>query len=98
MDESRERFEEGFAALRLLLSTENTNFSGQFHHFPNITSLPRPVQQPHPPFWVAALTTEESFYKAGINDYHLMAIPMGGAIMRPLLQTYRQAYRTAGHP
>jgi hypothetical protein len=46
MDESRERFEEGFAALRLLLSTENASFDGQFHHFSNITSLPRPVQQP----------------------------------------------------
>ncbi len=62
MDESRERFEEGFAALRLLLSTENASFDGQFHRFRAITSLPRPVQQPHPPLWVAALASEESFY------------------------------------
>src|SRR5206468_3937509 len=98
IDESRERFEEGFAALRLLLSTENASFDGQFHRFRAITSLPRPVQQPHPPLWVAALASEESFYKAGIDGYNLMAIPMSGAVMRPLLQTYRQAYRTAGHP
>jgi alkanesulfonate monooxygenase SsuD/methylene tetrahydromethanopterin reductase-like flavin-dependent oxidoreductase (luciferase family) len=98
MDESRERFEEGFAALRLLLSTENASFDGQFHRFRAITSLPRPVQQPHPPLWVAALASEESFYKAGIDGYNLMAIPMSGAVMRPLLQTYRQAYHTAGHP
>jgi alkanesulfonate monooxygenase SsuD/methylene tetrahydromethanopterin reductase-like flavin-dependent oxidoreductase (luciferase family) len=98
MDESQARFEEGLAALRLLLSTENASFTGQFHRFANLTSLPRPVQQPHPPFWVAALTTEESFYKAGLHGYHLMAIPLSGAVMRPLLQTYRQAYRSAGHP
>jgi len=98
MDESRERFEEGFAALRVLLSTENASFTGQFHHFHHITSLPRPVQQPHPPFWVAALATEESFYRAGSNGYNLMAIPLSGAVMQPLLQTYRQAYRAAGHP
>jgi len=98
MDESRARFEEGFAALRVLLSTENASFTGQFQRFSNITSLPRPVQHPHPPFWVAALNTEESFYKAGINGYNLMAIPLSGAVMRPLLHTYRQAYRSAGHP
>jgi alkanesulfonate monooxygenase SsuD/methylene tetrahydromethanopterin reductase-like flavin-dependent oxidoreductase (luciferase family) len=98
MDESRARFEEGFAALRVLLSTENASFTGQFQRFANLTSLPRPVQQPHPPFWVAALSTEESFYQAGLNGYNLMAIPLSGAVMRPLLQTYRQAYRSAGHP
>jgi alkanesulfonate monooxygenase SsuD/methylene tetrahydromethanopterin reductase-like flavin-dependent oxidoreductase (luciferase family) len=48
--------------------------------------------------WVAALASEESFYKAGLDGYNLMAIPMSGAVMRPLLQTYRQAYRTAAHP
>jgi alkanesulfonate monooxygenase SsuD/methylene tetrahydromethanopterin reductase-like flavin-dependent oxidoreductase (luciferase family) len=48
--------------------------------------------------WVAALASEESFYKAGSEGYNLMAIPMSGAVMRPLLQTYRQTYRGAGHP
>src|SRR4029453_3342805 len=82
----------------LLLSTENVSFDGQFHHFSNITSLPRAGEQPHPPLGVAALASEESFYKAGLDGYNLMAIPMSGAVMRPLLQTYRQAYRPAAHP
>jgi alkanesulfonate monooxygenase SsuD/methylene tetrahydromethanopterin reductase-like flavin-dependent oxidoreductase (luciferase family) len=98
MDESRARFEEGFAALQVLLSQEQASFAGRFHGFRNVTSLPRPVQQPHPPFWVAALATEESFAKAGTNGHNIMAIPLSGAVMRPLLQTYRQAYRAAGHP
>jgi alkanesulfonate monooxygenase SsuD/methylene tetrahydromethanopterin reductase-like flavin-dependent oxidoreductase (luciferase family) len=97
MDESRARFEEGFAALRVLLEQEEASFDGNFHCFHQVTSLPRPVQQPHPPYWVAAMTTAESFAKAGANGHNIMAIPLGGAAMRPLLETYRAAYRTAGH-
>jgi len=98
LDESRTRFEEGFAALQVLLSQEQASFAGRFHRFHNVTSLPRPVQQPHPPYWVAAMATEESFIKAGTNGHNIMAIPLGGAAIRPLLQAYRDAYRAAGHP
>jgi alkanesulfonate monooxygenase SsuD/methylene tetrahydromethanopterin reductase-like flavin-dependent oxidoreductase (luciferase family) len=97
MDESRARFEEGFAALQVLLSQEQASFTGQFHRFHNVTSLPRPVQQPHPPYWVAAMATEESFARAGARGHNIMAIPLGGAAIRPLLQAYRDAYRAAGH-
>ena len=31
----------------------------------NITSLPRPTQKPHPPFWIAATNTPETFAFAG---------------------------------
>jgi alkanesulfonate monooxygenase SsuD/methylene tetrahydromethanopterin reductase-like flavin-dependent oxidoreductase (luciferase family) len=97
MDESRARFEEGFAALQVLLGQEQASFEGQFYRFSNVTSLPRPVQQPHPPYWVAALATEESFARAGTNGHHIMAIPLSGAAIRTLLQTYREAYYAAGH-
>jgi alkanesulfonate monooxygenase SsuD/methylene tetrahydromethanopterin reductase-like flavin-dependent oxidoreductase (luciferase family) len=98
MDESRARFEEGFAALQALLGQEQASFEGEFHRFHNVTSLPRPVQQPHPPYWVAALATEESFARAGANGHNIMAIPLGGAAIRKLLQAYWAAYRAAGHP
>ena len=42
MDESRDRFEEGMEAVRLLLEEENVTFEGQFYRFRNVTSLPRP--------------------------------------------------------
>ena len=30
--------------------------------------------------------------------YSVMAIPLGGAVMRPLLAAYRDAWKAAGHP
>lgn len=98
VNESRARFEEGMAQVRLLLAQENVSAEGRFHTFRNVTSLPRPTQRPHPPFWIAALSTPESFVGAGTAGHFLMAIPYAGAKMRELLGLYRDAWRAAGHP
>ena len=97
LDESRARFDEGVAQVRLLLEEENVTSEGQFHSFRNVTSLPRPTQQPRPPFYVAALGTRQSFESAGANGYGIMAIPMGGAAMKELIDIYRNARAAAGH-
>jgi alkanesulfonate monooxygenase SsuD/methylene tetrahydromethanopterin reductase-like flavin-dependent oxidoreductase (luciferase family) len=98
VNESRARFEEGLEQVRRLLTEENVSADGRFHKFKNVTSLPRPTQRPHPPFWVAALSTPESFVAAGTAGHFLMAIPFAGAKMRELLGLYRDAWRAAGHP
>ena len=98
MDESRARFDEGLEAVRRLLEEENVTFDGAFHRFKNVTSLPRPTQQPRPPFWVAALGTPESLKAAGENGYNLMLVPFGGPQMREAIGTYKEAWREAGHP
>ncbi|ETW99419.1 MAG: hypothetical protein ETSY2_40930, partial [Candidatus Entotheonella gemina] len=97
-DESRARFEEGMAQVRLLLEGENVTSQGRFHTFENVTSLPRPTQVPRPPFWVAALATPESFERAGRDGYAVMAIPLAGGRMRELIRIYREAWAEAGHP
>jgi alkanesulfonate monooxygenase SsuD/methylene tetrahydromethanopterin reductase-like flavin-dependent oxidoreductase (luciferase family) len=98
VNESRARFDEGLAQVRQLLSEENVSAEGRFHSFKNVTSLPRPTQRPHPPFWVAALASPESFAGAGTAGHFLMAIPYQGAKMRELIGIYRDAWRAAGHP
>lgn len=97
LDESRERFDEGIAIVDRLLREEDVAFEGRFHRFPATTSLPRPTQQPRPPFWVAALATEASFISAGTHGYSIMAIPLAGAKLASLLSAYRDAWRSAGH-
>ena len=98
LDESRARFDEGVEQVRRLLEEENVTASGQFHSFSNVTSLPRPTQKPRPPFWVAAFATPQSFENAGRAGYHIMAIPRSGQQMAELIATYREAWRSAGHP
>ncbi len=97
LDQSRDRFEEGVEIVRRLLEEDNVSFEGKFHSFKNVRSLPRTVQKPRPPFWVAALSTPESFIKAGEKGYNIMAIPMAGGKMKELLSLYRDAWKKAGH-
>ena len=97
MDESRARFDEGLEQVRRLLEEEKVTARGRFHSFENATSLPRPTQKPRPPFWIAALSTKESFENAGTLGHYLMGIPLAGAHMASLLQTYRDAWTAAGH-
>jgi alkanesulfonate monooxygenase SsuD/methylene tetrahydromethanopterin reductase-like flavin-dependent oxidoreductase (luciferase family) len=98
MDESRARFDEGLEQIRLLLTEENVTCRGRFHSFENVTSQPRPTQRPRPPFWIAALSTKDSFENAGRLGHHLMGIPLAGAQMAELIKIYREAWRAAGHP
>src|SRR6266699_6727502 len=97
MDESRARFDEGLEQVRRLLEEDKVTARGRFHSFENATSLPRPTQKPRPPFWIAALSTRESFENAGTLGHYLMGIPLGGAHMADLLQAYRDAWARAGH-
>lgn len=97
LDESRARFNEGLEIVTRLLEDEDVAYDGQFHSFPATTSLPRPTQVPRPPFWVAALASEESFSNAGRLGHSIMGIPMSGSRMRELIDIYRAAYREAGH-
>src|SRR5919201_6605867 len=97
-DESVARFREGMEQVELLLTQENVTHRGRFHVIENTTSLPRPTQKPRPKFYIAALNTPDSFAFAGERGYAVMAIPLGGAVMRPLLAAYRDAWKAAGHP
>src|SRR5215467_481189 len=97
-DESVARFREGMQQVELLVTRENVTHRGRFHTIEKTTSLPRPTQRPRPKFYVAALNTPDSFAFAGERGYSVMAIPLGGAVMRPLLKAYRDAWKAAGHP
>ena len=47
------RTDEIMKALKRLWTEEHVTHRGRFFNFDDVTLLPRPVQQPHPPMWVA---------------------------------------------
>ncbi len=98
LDESRARFDEGLEQVLALLAEENVTRNGRFHAFQEVTSLPRPTQRPHPPVWIAASTTPETFIGAGEAGHWIMSIPMAADKMLELVGQYREAWQAAGHP
>jgi natural product biosynthesis luciferase-like monooxygenase protein len=100
MDDSRERFEEGIAVIRRLWTEDRVTHEGRYSRFQNVHLTPRPVQQPHPPIFIAAVSSPESFVWAGEHGYHLMIVPFAGSLERTAahVRAYREAWAAAGHP
>jgi alkanesulfonate monooxygenase SsuD/methylene tetrahydromethanopterin reductase-like flavin-dependent oxidoreductase (luciferase family) len=99
MDESRERFEEGIRVIEHLWREDQLDFDGQFYHLHGIHSLPKPFQQPHPPIWIAAISSEESVAWAGRHGYNLLIVSSVGGLERTgaFVKAYRQAWREGGY-
>jgi natural product biosynthesis luciferase-like monooxygenase protein len=100
MDESRPRFEEGIDIITRLWTEDRVSYDGKFHKFRDVRLMPRPVQKPHPPIWIAAVATKESFIWAGRHGYHIMIVPFASnlELVRNLVQSYRDAWGDGGHP
>ncbi len=100
MGESRARFEEGIEAVKRLWTEEEFRFSGSFHQFgPHPALPPRPLQQPHPPIFVAATLNPVSFEWSGRMGYNLMIVPQMSthSHVAALVAAYRRAWVEAGH-
>jgi natural product biosynthesis luciferase-like monooxygenase protein len=99
MQDSREMFDEGVAVVRRLWTEDRVTHEGRFWQFQHVHSMPRPVQKPYPPIWVAAITTEESFVNAAKNGYNVMIVPYAGGLEHTsaMVRLYRQVWRESGN-
>jgi flavin-dependent trigonelline monooxygenase, oxygenase component len=68
------RLRDGMAIVRGLLTQEDFAYEGETCSFGPATSVPRPLQQPHPPIWVAARSPATITW-AIANGYHLLSTP-----------------------
>ena len=99
MGESRERFQEGLEIIKRAWTQETFSYEGKIYTFHNVTVLPRPVQQPTPPIYMAAALTPESFLSAGQQGYSLLLQPFLQPLntLKEQVRLYRHALRQAGH-
>ncbi|MEE2777805.1 MAG: LLM class flavin-dependent oxidoreductase [Acidobacteriota bacterium] len=63
--------EEGIAVLRGAWGPEPFSFDGQHYSFSELDVTPKPVRQPHPPLWLAAMS-EPAARRAARLDLHLL--------------------------
>lgn len=55
---------------------ERLTYHWDFHHFDDIEVLPKPLQQPHPPVWLAA-TSPGAISRCAQNGFTIMMDPHG---------------------
>src|SRR2546427_6660804 len=99
MSESRERLEEAIAIIRRLWQEDRVSHSGRFWSLEDVHLMPRVMQKPHPPVWIAAISTEESFLYAARNGFNLMIVPYAGkpGQLQELVRMYRKEWAASGH-
>jgi natural product biosynthesis luciferase-like monooxygenase protein len=96
---SREIFDESIEIIRRCWTEERLNFEGRHYRFEDVEVRPRPLQQPHPPIWMAALS-EETFEKAGRLGFNLLLSPVFGGSLQTAgerIKRYREALAANGH-
>jgi F420-dependent oxidoreductase-like protein len=48
------RLSESLRIIKSLFTEERTNFDGRYYHFKDAIANTKPIQKPHPPFWIGA--------------------------------------------
>jgi luciferase family oxidoreductase group 1 len=96
--DARLRTEEGIALMRQCWTGQPFDFQGRFHSAERLHVRPRPVQQPHPPLFIAA-NSEESVRSAarlGLPTLSSFFVPVEELVRRR--QIYRQESQAIGRP
>ena len=96
--ESKDRFAETLHIIEQAWSTARFSHEGQYYRFDDVAVTPKPHQKPLPPIRVAA-SSPDTFPAIGKLGYPIFVMPRGTfSDMLPAIDSYRAAYREAGHP
>ncbi len=98
-DESRERFAETLNILKLAWTQDRFSYHGKYHSFDNVALSPKPYQKPWPEMRMAG-ATPETFPAIGKLGFPVFVAVRQGPFKQlvPYIQSYREAYKDAGHP
>src|SRR5580704_15893004 len=97
--ESKERFNETLDIVRRAWTETNFSHRGKYFNFEDVTVTPRPFQQPTPPIRVAATSPDTYIAIGELGMPIFLAIRHEDARkFAPQVESYRKAWRDAGHP
>jgi alkanesulfonate monooxygenase SsuD/methylene tetrahydromethanopterin reductase-like flavin-dependent oxidoreductase (luciferase family) len=97
--ESRERFAETLEIVKRAWREERFSYHGKYFSYDNVAVVPKPWQKPHPPIRIAA-TSPDTFPAIGALGHAAFVAERIGTLsdLAPQVQSYREAYKAAGHP
>jgi alkanesulfonate monooxygenase SsuD/methylene tetrahydromethanopterin reductase-like flavin-dependent oxidoreductase (luciferase family) len=95
--ESRGRFDEAVEILLRAWTEENFSHQGRYYRFQDLTVVPRPLQQPHPPLYTGG-TSLTTYELAGARGWGMFLPPLlPFHVMEPSINAYLTAARKFGH-
>ncbi len=98
VEDSGRRFHEAVDIVKAAWTQERLTYRGEFWQFEDVEVLPKPLQAPHPPIWLAA-GSEGAVRWAGKHGYRIMLGPHSTfAENAAHYELYLGERRAAGHP
>jgi len=97
VEESAARFRETVEVVLAAWGSERLSHQGEFFRFENVEVLPRPLQQPHPPVWMAATSGSAIDWAAGRGFSILMDPHCTRADLAAKRARYGERLAAAGH-
>ena len=100
LEEARDRFREGIDVIIKAWTEESLTFHGKFTNIDDLPVIPKPVQKPHPPLYIAVSTSPASIEYAASKQIPVM---VGGptAIMGQapqVVKLWHENMAKLGHP
>jgi alkanesulfonate monooxygenase SsuD/methylene tetrahydromethanopterin reductase-like flavin-dependent oxidoreductase (luciferase family) len=75
-DDTKEMWDEVIRAIPRMWTQESFSWQGKYFQMPERTVLPKPVQKPHPPMWVA-VSRPETAIQAAERGMGLLGVSLG---------------------
>ena len=101
VEQARDKFDNSLNLLIKLLCETEVSWDSKYYKFGPLTIMPRPLQHPYPPIWIAALN-RSSIMDAVRRGFHVMTTPLrdpmdavrmqAGAFFEALPQGSRQRF------
>src|SRR5919106_1711635 len=96
-EESTSRFHEAVEIVLRAWTEERLTFAGKHFRFDGVEVLPKPMQQPHPPVWMAA-TSESSLDWAASRGFSILMDPHAShAEIGRKRRFYERGWKVSGH-
>lgn len=96
VEESRAMWQEALEIIPKMWATDRFSYSGRYWTIPERNIIPKPIQKPHPPIWMAA-TSPESWEIAGRNGIGCLGLTIFVSVAQiaERIASYRKAIRSA---
>jgi alkanesulfonate monooxygenase SsuD/methylene tetrahydromethanopterin reductase-like flavin-dependent oxidoreductase (luciferase family) len=93
-DATKEMWEESTRAVVRMWTSDNFGWEGRHFSMPPRNVLPKPLQKPHPPLWVA-VQSPETAVQAGERGMGMLGVTLGAPLdYQQMVKDYRRAIRT----
>jgi alkanesulfonate monooxygenase SsuD/methylene tetrahydromethanopterin reductase-like flavin-dependent oxidoreductase (luciferase family) len=96
-DETHARFREAVEIVIRAWSDSRLSFRGRFYSFEDLEVLPKPLQRPHPPAWMAASTDDAIRWAAAAGHSILMSPHPTHAEIGEQRMLYQRELESHGH-